>query len=273
MLDLDGPYRLNRALDRAARLVECPRPDNLVWQDDHVLFTCGPAVLLLDVPHDGGEAEEILRFENPVTAMAAARDGTLAIGLAAGISIVGGEHDGSLVGGSDGSPTALCFSDPHTVFACMHREEEPCGGTLWRLDLRGAAPLCLASGLAGPAGLLLRNLDTLIVAERGRRRLLECPTIASRPPRVLIDRLPGDPTRLAPGAAGGFWLAVPSLGTEPHGLVLQFDDAGTPLRALHGAADGRSRGVTSCLETRGELIVACGTDNVLVSVDLLDARE
>jgi hypothetical protein len=42
---------------------------------------------------------------------------------------------------------------------------------------------------------------------------------------------------------------------------------------LHGGSDGRSRGVTSCLEARGELIAACRTDNVLVSIDLADEVE
>src|SRR5882672_10971909 len=96
---LNGPYRPNRALDWGTRLAECSAPDNLVWQDDHLLFSSGNAVLLLDgLQEHGREAEEILRFENVVTAMATAKDGSLAVGLGAdGIAIVGGEHDGRTI--------------------------------------------------------------------------------------------------------------------------------------------------------------------------------
>ena len=38
-------------------------------------------------------------------------------------------------------------------------------------------------------------------------------------------------------------------------------------------ADGKRHGVTSCLESRGELIVACKGDNALVSADLAQERE
>ncbi len=122
---LDGPYRPNRALDIGRRLAECPGPDNLVWQDDHLLFSSGKAVLLVDELHDHGrEAEEILRFESMVTAMAAAKDGSLAIGLGPeGIAIVGGEHDGKVVatipGVNGDTPTALCFG--RSAYAvCLH---------------------------------------------------------------------------------------------------------------------------------------------------------
>jgi len=285
--NLDGPFRPNRALDQGVRLAECPAPDNLVWQDDHLLFTSGNAVLLLDGLHDHGrEAEPILRFENRVTAMAAAKDGSLAIGLGdAGIAIVGGEHDGTVVPAiSDvaGSvPTALCFADPHTLFACLGPEEESkrhAEGALWRIDLRGAAPLCLASGLASPSGLLLRNLDTVLVAESARCRLVECATGLPRAPRVVLDNLPGHPARLAWGSGNTIWLAVVALregrvAAEPYGLVVRLGAGLAPRASLHGRSAGRSRGVTSCLETRGELIVTCSADDVVLSVDLAHAAE
>jgi hypothetical protein len=285
--NLEGPFRPNRALDQAARLAECTAPDNLVWQDGHLLFTSGNAVLLLDGLHDHGrEAEQILRFENGVTAMAAAKDGSLAIGLGNdGIAIVGGEHDGTaipmvgdLIGGV---PTALCFADPHTLFACMGPGEDGAPhaeGTLWRIDLRGAAPLCLASALAAPSGLLLRNLDTLLVAEGARCRLVECAAGTPRTPRVVLDDLPGHPGRLAWGSGNTIWLAIVSLregpvAAEPYGLVLRLGAGFAPRASLHGRSGGRSRGVTSCLETRGELIVTCSADDAVLSVDLAHVSE
>jgi hypothetical protein len=281
---LEGPYGPNRVLDFCTRLMECPAPDNLVWQDDHLLFTSGPAVLLLDGLHDHSpQAEEILRFERAVTAMAAAADGSLAIGLdGAGIAIVGGAHDGrtiQTIGATGGSVTVLCFADPHTLFACIQSAGDDKGtdGALWRLDLRSTEPLCLVADLAGPAGLLLQNFDTLVVSEGGRRRLLECSTNAPRQPRVMLDDLPGKPGRLAWGSGGNVWLTIPTLGlptTAPsYGLIIRLDADFVPRGSLHGASDGRSRGVTSCLEARGELIVACRADNVLISIDLVDEVE
>jgi hypothetical protein len=284
---LDGTFRPNRALDQAVRLAECRAPDNLIWQDGHLLFTSGNAVMLLDALHeDGREAEQILRFESAVTAMAAAKDGSLAIGLGReGIAIVGGEHDGAgipfLGDGLGQSPTALCFADPHTLFVCMASQEDAAlqaDGSLWRVDLRGAEPLCLASGLARPAGLLLRNLDTLIVAESARCRLLECAAATPRPPRVALEDLPGHPGRLAWGSENTIWLAIASLrpgpvAAAPYGLVVRLGAGLVPRSSLHGRSEGRSRGVTSCLETRGELIVTCSVDDALVSVDLAYVSE
>jgi hypothetical protein len=277
---LNGPYRPNRALDHGTRLAECPAPDNLVWQDDHLLFTSGNTVFLLDGLHDGAEAEEILRFECAVTAMAAADDGSLAIGLVdGGIAIVGGDHDRrtiTAIGGAIGSiPTTLCFADPHMLFVCLvpAREKMRPEGSLWRIDLRGTEPICLAAGLVGPSGLLLQNFDTLIVSESGCRRLLECSTTAPRVPRLLLDDLPGEPARLARGARDSVWLATPTLSSPssmpmPYGLVVHLSADLAPQDSLHGGSGGRSRGVTSCLEARGELIVACRADDALILVDL-----
>ncbi|HVY98860.1 MAG TPA: hypothetical protein VHA35_05125 [Dongiaceae bacterium] len=278
---LDGPYRPNRLLDLGRRLAECPAPDNLVWQDDHLLFSSGKAVLLLDGLQDHGrEAEEILRFESAVTAMAAAKDGSLAVGLAGeGIAIVGGEHDGRTVaavpGAKNQAPTALCFADSHTLFAGMAAEG---AGSLWRIDLRGAEPLCLADGLAAPSGLLLRDLDTLIVSEGGRSRLLECATVRARAPRVLLDGLPGFPARLARGSGNHVWLAIPALGRRADagrsgGLVARLGAGFVVEATLHGSREGHSRGAASCLETRGELIVACRDDGVVIAVDLVHQSE
>ena len=286
---LEGPYRPNRALDQGTRLFECPAPDNLVWQDGHLLFTSGSAVLLLDGLHGhlhdhALEAEEILRFESAVTAMAAANDGSLAIGLGAeGIAIVGGEHDGKVVGTAAGAagtvPTALCFADPHTLFACMDNTADRPDGSLWRIDLRGAEPLCLAEDLASPAGLLLHDIDTLVVSEGGRCRLVACATGRRRAPRILLDGLPGRPGRMTRGSGHRLWVTIPELGGCPaagaspsaspvYGLVVRLNAAFMPEVSLHGGIEGRSRGAVSCLEMRGDLVVACRADGALVAVDL-----
>jgi hypothetical protein len=126
--------------------------------------------------------------------------------------------------------------------------------------------------------LLLRNLDTLIVAESARCRLLECAAATPRPPRVALEDLPGHPGRLAWGSGNTIWLAIASLrpgpvAAAPYGLVVRLGAGLVPRSSLHGRSEGRSRGVTSCLETRGELIVTCSADDALLSVDLAYASE
>jgi hypothetical protein len=323
---MDGALRPNRALDDAALLAEVPAPDNLVWQDDHLLFTSGKRVLLLDsLHHEGAEPEQILHFESEITALAAAEDGSLAVGLGGKMLI---------------APTALCFSDPDTLYVCVGSDLHPAAawprdllerrtaGSVWRVPLDGGEPTCLASHLAFPNGLLLREGGRIAVSEAWRHRLLDFPTRKRGAPRVLLDDLPGYPGRLSPAADGGAWLsvfaprsqlvefvlredryrhwmmqsiepahwigptlraglsykepmqggAVKTLGifkpwapSRSYGLAVKLDRDFIPTTSLHSRADGKRHGVTSCLENRGELIVACRGDNALVSAEL--ARE
>lgn len=342
---MDGALRPNQELDNAVTLTECAAPDNLVWQDDHLLFTSGRRVLLLDSIHQQGvEPEEILQFDNAITALAAAEDGSLAVALGnAGIVIVGGAHDGRTIVALGGrkliAPTALGFSDPDTLFVCVGSDVHPAAdwqrdllerrsaGSVWRVPLGSGEPTCLAAHLAWPSGLLLRG-GRIAVAEAWRHRLLDFPTGERAAPRVLLEDLPGYPGRLSPAPDGGAWLAIfaprtqlvefvlredryrhwmmqtiepaywiapilraglsykepmqggavktlgifkPWAPSRSYGLVVRLDAAFTPTTSLHSRADGKRHGVTSCIEIRGELIVACKGDNALVSADL--ARE
>lgn len=271
----EGLLRPDRALDRGTLLAVCAAPDNLVWQDGHLLFTSGKVVLLLDIATDHGkDAEEILRFESEITAMAAAKDGSLAVGQrAGGIAVVGGEHDGTLIAAVDGrptsAPTALCFADPQGLIVALG-SESAAGGSVWRVDLRGGAPICLADRLASPAGLLPGARDALVVVEASRQRLLEISASRPREPRVLLDGLPGFPGRLASGSADDAWLPIcpPRAATESHGLFVRLNSDFEPIGSLQAGPGSRCHGFASCLEARGELIVACKEGNALISVDL-----
>jgi hypothetical protein len=222
---MDGALRPNQALDDAVLLAEGTAPDNLVWQDDHLLFTSGKRVLLLDSLHqEGAEPEEILHFDSEITALAAALDGSLAVGLgASGIAIVGGAHDGKTITSLGGkrliAPTALTFSDPETLFVCLGSDLHPAvdwqrdllerrtAGSVWRVPLGGGAAVCLATQLAYPNGILLHG-TRIAVSEAWRHRLLDFPAQERAAPRVLLDDLPGYPGRLSPTPDGGAWLAV-----------------------------------------------------------------
>jgi hypothetical protein len=273
---VDGALRPNQELDRAILLAECPGPDNLLWQDDHLLFTSGRRVLLLDDLHqEGAEPEEILHFDSEITALAAAENGSLAVALAAtGIVIVGGVHDGKIIGSLGGktliAPTALGFAGADTLFVCVDPQPEPhATGSVWRVSLNTGAAACIASDLADPSGLLLHD-GWIAVSEAARHRLLDFPTLEREPPRLLLDNLPGCPGRLSPAPGGGAWLAVfrPRTPANPFGLALRLDRDFVPTRSLYSRSNGKRHGVASCLEVRGELIVACKGGDVLVSADL-----
>jgi len=345
---MDGALRPNQDLDLAATVVECPTPDNLLWQDDHLLFTSGRRVLLLDSLHeDAADPEEILHFDSDITALAAAGDGSLAVGLgASGIAIVGGAHDGKTITSLGGkkliAPTALCFADPSTLFICVGSDvhqpsdwqrdllQHRTAGSLWRVALDGSSAVCLAAHLAYPNGLLLRDGGRIAVSEAWRHRVLDFPTGERGAPRVLLDDLPGYPGRLSPSSDGGAWLAVfaprsqlvefvlredryrhwmmqtiepahwiapalraglsykepmqggavktlgifkPWAPSRSYGLVVRLDHDFIPVASLHSRADGRRHGVTSCLEFRGDLAVACRGDNALICADLAHEPE
>jgi hypothetical protein len=276
----DDALQQNDALDRAIVLAECPAPDNLLWQDDHLLLTSGRRVLLLDSLQEGAELEEILHFDSEITALAAAEDGSLAVALgSAGIVIVGGPHDGRVISSLGGKalimPTALGFSGADTLFACLGADLNPgdgwqsTSGSVWCISLSGGTAVCLASELAYPSGLLLHD-GRIAVAESGRKRLLDFSTLDRETPRILLEDLPGHPGRLSPAPGGGAWLSVfaPPAPWRPFGLALGLDRGFTPSCALHSRADVKRDGVSSCLEIRGELIVACKGGNVVVAAEL-----
>jgi hypothetical protein len=277
---VDDALQQNDALDRAIVLAECPAPDNLLWQDDHLLLTSGRRVLLLDNLQEDAELEEILHFDSEITALAAAEDGSLAVALgSAGIAIVGGVHDGKAISSLGGKPlimpTALGFAGADTLFVCLGADLNPgdgwqsTTGSVWRVSLNGGTAVCLASELAYPSGLLLHD-GRIAVAESGRKRLLDFSTLERETPRILLDGLPGHPGRLSAAPGGGAWLAVfaPPAPWRPFGLALGLDRDFMPTHALHSRADVKRDGVASCLESRGELIVACKGGNVVVAAEL-----
>ena len=219
---MDGALRPNQALDQAKVLAACSSPDNAVLCAGRCYFSSGGALLRCST--ESGETEEARRFDDAIIAIAASPDGALAVALAEkGIVLIGGAHDGAAIAGLGPKAltaiTALAFADEDTLIACVGSDrvavdewqrdllEQGENGSVWRVALQGAAPVCIAMNLAYPSGLMVRG-ERIIISETWRHRLIALPAALHGRVQVVLDDLPGYPGRLAGRSGGGAWLSV-----------------------------------------------------------------
>ncbi|WP_158814768.1 strictosidine synthase [Methylocapsa sp. S129] len=219
---MDGALRPNQLIESADLATAAGAPDNLVVQGDRVLFTSGRAILALGdacgSPVPAGEAPA------EIACMAAAVDGSLALGLVDGrILLRGGVHDGLELRTCGDRPvlcpTALLFEDTDTLLVCLGSQdnrpdawkadlmERRATGSIWRVHLGRREASCLADALAFPYGVMRVGNGDLVVSESWRSQLVAiAPNGGSRP--ALLD-LPGYPARIVvrPDGAGA-WIAI-----------------------------------------------------------------
>nr|WP_298688395.1 hypothetical protein [uncultured Dongia sp.] len=221
---MDGVLRPNEALDHAHVLASAPASDNLAKLGTMLVFSSGADVLGLPAASRGGPGALLHHLEGEITALAA-WDSALAIAIDdIGLRFIGGPYDGLTLATFDGRPvrciTAMVFADADTVFACIGSAQNGPGnwqrdlmemrasGSIWRIDLRSKAAICVADRLAYPNGILIEG-DALIVSESWSHRLLRVTATGGRGrPEVILEDLPGYPGRLMRAASGGAWLAV-----------------------------------------------------------------
>ena len=216
---MDGAFRPNTELDEAQAILEVEAPDNLAFDGKEVLFSSAGDLLALS----GGALVAVAQGNNPIAALAAGPDGTLAIARNDGsIAIRGGAHDGKTfqpaMFGNLACPTALAFDGAGALLVTQGSARHPAsdwavdlmeknaGGSLWRVDLLGPQAHCLARDLAFPYGILVEP-QRFIVSESWRHRLVAIPPSGGAP-RPLLTKLPGYPARLSPASDGGAWLAL-----------------------------------------------------------------
>jgi hypothetical protein len=208
---LDGALKPNTLLDEAEVAREVAAPDNLVVLNGEVLLSSGADVLRLS----GGPP--VAHFDSPITAMAANGSGALAIGLDSGAIAL----RGTLSGGIDGftCPTALCFGGDGSLYVAngsarhapsawasdlMTKQKT---GAVWKVNVATGERRLLADGLAFPYGVVADEGDgQLVVSEAWAHRVVAVPLAGGRP-KVLIDKLPGYPARLA-AAPGGYVMSL-----------------------------------------------------------------
>jgi hypothetical protein len=141
-----------------------------------------------------------------------------------GIVIRGGRQDGHAIKSLGSSPficpTDALFLDEKTLVAVSGSADFPASewkrdlmtlgesGSVWKVDLESGDQQLMASSLAYPCGMTKLEGHDLLVSEAWRHRLIQIAQDPAAPIRVVLEDLPGYPSRLLAASHGGYWLAV-----------------------------------------------------------------
>lgn len=216
---MDGPLHPNQKLDDAAEIFSATQIDNLAVVGADIFFSSGPT--LMRVPHGAGTPETVADLDASITFMAAAADGTLAIGLDGnGILLRGGKMDGkrftTLGGNALTSPTAGCWSGKDLILTVGAKDRlqadwkrdvmaEGRSGEVWKIDTTSGTGTRLAQGMAWPNGISVAP-EGFVISEAWRHRLVVLDSAGKL--RPVWQNLPGYPSRIIPTAGGGYILAI-----------------------------------------------------------------
>jgi hypothetical protein len=69
------------------------------------------------------------------------------------------------------------------------------------------------------------------------------------------------------GSVRTMGISKPWAPTRSYGLVVKLDSAMRPIASAHSRSNGRRHGVTSAIEHKGKLLVACKGGNAILSLD------
>jgi hypothetical protein len=215
---MDGAFRPNMAIENAPIALAIEDPNNLTIAGDTVYFSSGGQVLRLL----RGRTEVVVSYAAPITAMAGAPDGTLAVASRSkGIALIdaGGTEFGSLSPDCGrGDVTAMAFVGEGRLALAVGSEVNPAdrwrldfmqrqrAGAVWLFDLSNGEARKIAAGLAYPYGVAADNCGGLLVSEAWASRLTR--VSASGGLATATDNLPAYPCRLSSAVNGGFWLAL-----------------------------------------------------------------
>lgn len=236
---MDGIFKPNNRLEEAERLLSLPAIDNLASTPGGLLCSAGSRLSRIDMNGGSPTPVEIAGFSAPVTFVASAPDGRLAVGV---------EGDGIHIGqpgawqridpqGVNGSClTAGAFAPDDTLFVCVGSRKHPardwkrdlmeCGasGEVLAVDAADGSSRVVAGGLAFPNGVALLGDGRLAISESWRHRIVTIdPKSAARPVAILED-LPAYPSRLSSASGGGLWMALFAPRRQLFELVLREDD-------------------------------------------------
>jgi hypothetical protein len=228
----DGALKPNQLLETAEVFAELAAPEDLATDGKALFVAEGNRVLRYA---GAGDVEEAARFDRPVTALACIDQGGLAVALdGTQVRLIGDPREGwqwrALAGQPLVAVNALAPGRPGTLLVTDGSRKRPYamwrhdlmehgrGGRLLELDLASGEARELASGLACAFGAVAAP-DGIWVSESWRHRVLRC--LGGDRTAIVLDRLPGYPSRLAPAIGGGFWLTVFAARTQLVEFVLR----------------------------------------------------
>ena len=238
---IDGVLKPNRALDHAEVVAELPGIDDLASTPGTLWIAAGTTLHRLDT---AGLAQ-VRSFDQPITALAAAPDGTLAVALggekvqllAPGAIVYGAAtHILTEAGGKPlRSVNALAFDTEgqrwlFTEGSARFEPERWChdlmthGATgrvcAWAPQSGGVQEV--ASGLRHAFGVLPQPGGKFLASESWRHRVVQHQG-GKVPPVALLADLPGYASRMGPAQGGGFWLSCFVCRTQLVEFVLRED--------------------------------------------------
>jgi hypothetical protein len=242
---LDGAFRADNTLEEAALFATLSRADNLAVLDNRVIASSGKVLYALD---EGGHATELQSYPDEITAIAVSSQNELVIGLENGDLLIAGLRAAlppsvkcitALSFAPDGSLWMANGSTHHSPSAWVaDLMEKNVAGSVWKCDPGAQSFRLIADKLAFPCGLLADN-DGVVVSESWRHRLVRIDS-KTGVPKIVLNHIPGYPSRLSPTPDGSAWLAVFAPRSRLVEFVLQEADyrfdmmAGVP-RALWAA--------------------------------------
>ena len=222
---MDGALKPNRVLDDAQGY-PIARPDCLAADGDRIFCSSGNEVFAVHSTCGAVQTLSALRFGDPVTAICAVPGGGLAVALESGeLHIAGGARDGLILRDSAALPlrcvTALTFAAADILIVCIGSStnlardwrkdllEGNASGSVWRIDLSERSQTRLADSLAFPQGIMGEaNGRTIVVSESWRHRLVRLDAERPSKPEIVLDDLPGYPSRLCSDGSSGAWAAI-----------------------------------------------------------------
>ncbi len=231
----DGVFKPNNLLESAEMLLERPGLEDIAIGASGELFAaCGQEVIKVD---QTGNAVSVCAFDDLITALAVAPDGTLAVSLGSKLIIAAGTEKELVV--EDVARTAfvsinaLAFTPSGHLLVTEGSRRFPVSqwshdlmskgrsGRVVRIDPATGQADMLASELAYANGAYETDHGNTLVSQSWAHCLTRISGDGKAP---LIDDLPGYPCRFATAPDGGFWLTLFCSRTQLVEFVLMEDD-------------------------------------------------
>lgn len=227
---MDGALRPNRLLDAAQVVARLSGIEDIACSADQLWVCAGSDVYRLA----GDGLQKAHNLPAPVTALAAAPDGRLAVALQGRqVRLLGGAHDGAQLDQVAGQPlrsvNALAFGAQTLWITEGSRQRDYTQWSHDLMELGHSGRVCAWHWAEGSSKEIAKDLafafgaaegadGALLVSESWRHRVLALRDGQAQP---WLHDMPAYPSRMARAAGGGFWLTCFAARTQLVEFVLR----------------------------------------------------